>query len=176
MMTKHTRNSIILLSAIVLFASCQSTTMIQSSPGEAKVYINDEYKGKTPYMHTDTKIVGSSFTLKLEKDGYKPFITRISRDETIDPGAIAGGIFFAVPFLWTMKYYPVHQYEMTSISPQENTNDETINNSQRITPQRTDSFYSKANKLRELKKLLDEKIITQEEFEKEKAKILALPD
>ena len=36
-----------------------------------------------------------------------------------------------------------------------------------------DSFVTKADKLRELKKLLDEGILTQEEFESEKKKVLA---
>jgi predicted Zn-dependent peptidase len=40
-----------------------------------------------------------------------------------------------------------------------------------LSPQNNNT-KSKADRLRELKKLLDEKIITQEEFEKEKKKIL----
>lgn len=41
-----------------------------------------------------------------------------------------------------------------------------------ITPSETTSDNTKVNRLRELKKLLDEGILTQDEYEKEKAKIL----
>jgi hypothetical protein len=86
--------------------------MIQSMPSEAKVYINNEYVGETPYRHSDTKIVGSSNILRIEKDGYTAFNTSFSRDEEADTGAIIGGVFFLFPFLWTMKYKPLHTYEL----------------------------------------------------------------
>jgi hypothetical protein len=38
-----------------LLVSCSGTTKISSFPGGAKVYIDDEFKGKTPYSHTDSK-------------------------------------------------------------------------------------------------------------------------
>ena len=41
-----------------------------------------------------------------------------------------------------------------------------------VTPLVNDNVKSKADRLRELKQLLDEKILTQEDFEKEKKKIL----
>ena len=102
----------------MLFYSCSSSTCIQTSQGAAKLYINNEYKGTTPYVHTDTRIVGSTLVLKLEKEGYKPLITTITKDEEIDPGAIAGGIFFGVPFLWTMRYHPNHIYELVKLPPE----------------------------------------------------------
>ena len=159
----------------MLFYSCSSSTCIQTSQGAAKLYINNEYKGTTPYVHTDTRIVGSTLVLKLEKEGYKPLITTITKDEEIDPGAIAGGIFFGVPFLWTMRYHPNHIYELVKLPPEIDTiSDEGI--LKQKAPVVIDKFTQKIEKLRELKKLLDEKIITQSEFDKEKARILALPD
>jgi membrane carboxypeptidase/penicillin-binding protein len=59
-----------------------------------------------------------------------------------------------------MKYKPTHTYELIASSGDNKTN-----------PQQS-QIKSKADKLRELKQLLDEKIITQEEYEKEKKKIL----
>ncbi len=41
-----------------------------------------------------------------------------------------------------------------------------------VAPTQKATTFSKAEQLRELKSLLDEKIITSEEYEKEKAKIL----
>lgn len=102
----------LVLAGAILFASCSSTTLIQSSPSGAKVYLNGEYAGVTPYTHTDTKIVGSSTQVRLEKEGYETLNTAFSRNEDADVGAIIGGIFFLFPFLWTMKYKPVRTYEL----------------------------------------------------------------
>lgn len=159
-----TKTISLLLAGSVLLTSCASTTMIQSNPSGAKVYLNGESVGTTPYTHRDTKIVGSTTTVKLEKEGYDPLTTSFSRDEEVDVGAIIGGIFVLVPFLWTMKYKPTHTYELTSSS----------GNEQQIikTSPQQNQTKSKADRLRELKQLLDEKVITQEEYEKEKKKIL----
>lgn len=138
--------------------------MIQSNPSGAKVYLNGEPVGTTPYTHQDTKIVGSTTTVKLEKEGYEPLNTSFSRDEEADVGAIIGGIFVWVPFLWTMKYKPTHTYELTPSSA-----DEQPKIGTNLQQNQTES---KADRLRELKKLLDEKVITQGEYEKEKKKIL----
>jgi len=161
-MTKKTI-SLILVGSILL-ASCSSTTMIQSNPSGAKVYLNGEPVGTTPYTHQDTKIVGSLTTVKLEKEGFDPLNTSFSRDEVVDIGAIIGGVFVFVPFLWTMKYKPSHTYELTPSSVYEQTLIKP--NQQQI------QTKSKAERLRELKELLDEKVVTQKEYENEKKKIL----
>lgn len=109
------KSAALLLAVTVLFASCSSTTLIQSEPSGAKVYMNGEYKGVTPYSYSDTKIVGSSTEVRLEKEGYEPLYTMLSRTETADVGAIIGGVFFLFPFLWTMKYNPAHTYELRSL-------------------------------------------------------------
>lgn len=163
-MNKITRSVSLILAGTILLASCSSTTMIESNPPKAKVYIDGQLMGETPYTHTDTRIVGSSMTVKLQKDGFKPLIASISKDEDVDVGAVIGGIFFVVPYLWILKYKPVHTYSLIPLGNENNNVTE---------PQQTQQTQtSKVIKLRELKKLLDEKIITQEEFEKEKAKVL----
>ncbi|PKO95736.1 MAG: hypothetical protein CVU12_08725 [Bacteroidetes bacterium HGW-Bacteroidetes-7] len=156
----------ILLAGAILFSSCASSTMIYSSPDGAKVFLNGEPVGKTPYLHTDTKIVGSTTTVRLEKEGYNPFYTTFSRDEEVDVGAIIGGIFVWVPFLWTMKYKASHTYEMVPLSLDEMTKSNAV---------QQDSTKNSVEKLRELKQMLDEKLITQEEFDKAKKKILETP-
>lgn len=154
----------LLLAGSILFTSCASTTMIQSNPSGAKVYLNSESVGTTPFTYRDTKIVGSLTTVELEKEGFDPFYTSFSRNEEADVGAIIGGIFLLFPFLWTMRYKPLRTYELIPSSY----NEQTIP----ITNSKESQVKSKADKLRELKQLLDDKIITQEEYEKEKQKIL----
>ncbi len=161
--TITTKTVSLFLAGTILLSSCASTTMIQSIPSGAKVYLNGEPVGKTPYSHTDTKIVGSTTTVKLEKEGYEPLNTSFSRNEEADVGAIIGGIFVLIPFFWTMKYKPTHTYELSPILD---------NNQTTISKENQQNTKSKVDRLRELKQLLDEKIITQEEYEKEKKKIL----
>ncbi len=60
-----------------------------------------------------------------------------------------------------MKYNPVHNYEL--VEKQKGTD---------YTNNATLSVKSAAEKLRELKQLLDEKLISQEEYDTAKAKIL----
>ncbi len=155
----------LLLTIAILFSGCASTTLIQSLPGEAKIYIDGQPVGKTPYTHTDTKILGSTTMVKLEKEGYEDLNTSFSRTEQVDVGAIIGGLFFWIPFLWTMKYNPMHTYELMPSSKHEQSVVKTA-------PTQDTQSASKIEMLRELKQLLDEDIITQEEFEKEKTKIL----
>ncbi len=154
----------VLLAGVILFSGCSSTTLIRSSPSGAKIYLNGEAVGTTPYSHTDTKIVGSTTHVQLEKEGYEPLNATFSRDEEVDVGAIIGGVFFLVPFLWTMKYKPLRTYEMKPISG--------VQVPFAPGPGDLQMTGTKAVKLRELKELLDDKIITPAEFEKEKQKIL----
>lgn len=162
--TRSTRTIALLLAVSIFFTSCSSTTMIISDPSGAKLYLNGESVGTTPYSHRDTKIVGSETTVKLELDGYEPLNTSFARNEEADVGAIIGGLFFLIPFLWTMKYKPLHTFELTPLSADKKPVIKII--------QQQNPGSSKADRLRELKQLLDENILTQEEYEKEKKKIL----
>ena len=157
------------LATLILLESCASSTVIQSNPNGAKVYLNSSYAGITPYTHSDTKIVGSTTMVRLEKEGYEPFNTSFSRNEQADAGAIIGGIFLLFPFLWTMKYDPSHTYELVPVG---------AGGPQRpmVTPMplanEQGPSSSKATRLRDAKKLFDEGVLTKEEYEKEKKKIL----
>jgi hypothetical protein len=116
MNTKIKKSFAIISAAAILFSSCSSHTLITTVPVDgAKVYLNGEFVGTTPYDHSDTKIVGSRTSIRLEKEGYETVNASMTRDEEVDAGAVIGGLFFWVPFLWTMKYKPVHTYEMTPV-------------------------------------------------------------
>lgn len=91
--------------------ACSSTTMIQSNV-PAKVYLNGEPVGQTPYAMTDTKIVGSTTHVRLEAPGYETLNAVITRNEQFSVGACIGGAFLLVPFLWIMEYKPSHNFEL----------------------------------------------------------------
>ncbi len=159
-----TKSASLFLASAILFTSCASTTMIHSTPVGAKLYLDGENVGTTPYKHSDTKILGSTTMIKLQKEGYEDLNTSFSRNEKADVGAIIGGVFVLVPFLWTMKYKPSHTYEMIPLA---NTGTTTV---QATSSSSVDK--SKAESLKELKKLFDEKLITEEEYEVKRKAIL----
>lgn len=152
-----------------IFTSCVSTTTIQSTPPGADVYIDGYRVGKTPYLYADNKIVGSTTLIDLKKEGYEPLYTTLSRTEELEVGALVGGLFTWIPFLWIMKYRPMHTYTLIPLEQNGDMVEEAI--IEQKAPE-AKKFSSKAAQLKELKELLDADIITQEEFDAEKAKIL----
>lgn len=169
------------LSAAIFLTSCTATTRIQSNPSGAKVYLDDEQVGVTPYIMSDKKLVLTETTVKLEKEGYETFNTIIARDEKPHVGAIIGGFFcLGIAWAWGLEYKPLHHYELTPLSAKPAVVNETVQpKTEQPSPTAASTppaKKSKADRLREMKQLLDEKILTQEEFDKEKAKILNEPD
>jgi hypothetical protein len=116
------KKSIVLGTMALFLAGCASTTVIHSTPEGAKVYLHnvhnnntDVYVGTTPYTHKDRNFSCTHLSLRLEMDGYQPCEPYICRDEKPDWGAITGGIFLEIPFLWTMGYYPEHTYRLVPL-------------------------------------------------------------
>lgn len=99
----------------IAIVGCSSTTVINSEPSGANLYMNGEKVGTTPYAHTDRKIIGATTIVTLKKEGHDDFTTSFSRNEEISVGAIIGGFLVLVPFLWTMEYKPVRNYEMVPL-------------------------------------------------------------
>lgn len=134
--------------------------------------------GTTPVSYTDTKIVGTCTSVRIEKEGYETLRTNLCRNEEVDVGAIIGGFFAFIPWLWVMKYHPQHHYELKPVQeflpPSDDYFYEVPNEviQEFEQPQPVQPMRTKAERLRELKELLDEGILNQEEFEMEKKKIL----
>jgi hypothetical protein len=181
------------LASSLFLVSCSSYTAIETNPPGAKVYVNQAYIGKSPVVYRDSKIVGSSQTIKIEHPGYEPLYAPLSRTEKPMAGPIIAGFFTGgIAFLWGLGYDEYRTFELVpegyyqqeeaaplpplrpKPTPTENT---TLPTPQNPTSPSTQEpvIFTKASKLRELKKLLDEGIITQAEFDAEKKKILAQP-
>ena len=107
--------SSILILATTLFASCSSSTLIQSIPSGAKVYLDTEFAGTTPYYMKDMKLSWSRTSVEIKEEGYNNFRTTITKDEQVNVGAIIGGLFVWVPFVWVMDYKPTHTYELEEV-------------------------------------------------------------
>lgn len=106
----------LILSTSFLLSGCASTTVFQTTPSGAKIYINDELAGNTPYTYSDTKIVGTTSIVKIKADGYEDFNYVLKRNEEVNVGAIIGGILVLFPFLWVMDYKPMHTFELVPLN------------------------------------------------------------
>lgn len=105
------KKALLLILAATYVTACSSTTMIRSTDPQAKIYVDSEFKGTGTVTHTDTKIIGSTTSVRIEKPGCEPQFFNFARNEEFDAGACAGGVFVLVPFLWIQKYKPEHVYE-----------------------------------------------------------------
>jgi hypothetical protein len=104
----------LLCAASLVATACSSSTVIRSNPPGAKVFIDGEMVGVTPYEMSDTKIVGSTTRIRLEYPGLAPTQASIKRSEEFDVVACIGGVFLLVPFLWIMGYKADHTYDLTA--------------------------------------------------------------
>jgi len=103
---------IVCLITLAAFAGCVSSTVLQSQPQGARVFLNGVPVGTTPYTMTDTNMSGTATQVRLEYPGFDPFNAMIVRSEELDPMALIGGIFLLVPFLWILGYQPTHYFTM----------------------------------------------------------------
>jgi hypothetical protein len=151
----------------ILFSSCASTTLIDSVPSGADLYLDGEYAGVTPHYMTDTKLMGTCTTVRIEKENYHGYYGTICRTEDVDPGAIIGGIFFFFPYFWAMKYKPTHYYSLQLKSSNDDSLDQLWKSESKEKSQKMSVEPAPANQDGIIK--LDEgNKITPEEFEKQK--------
>jgi hypothetical protein len=108
-----TRSLVCISIAVALaLGGCASSTVIRTNVPGATVYLNGAPVGTTPYVMTDTKIVGSTTQVRIEAPGYEPVHGLITRNEQFSVVACIGGVFLLVPFLWIMDYGPDHYFEL----------------------------------------------------------------
>ena len=101
-----------ILMAAVLLPGCSSSTKINTLPRGAKIYVDGEFRGVTPYVLTDQKPVWGTTKIRIKKEGYKDFGTVIDKGEEFNMGACIGGALILVPFIWIMDYKPSRTFEM----------------------------------------------------------------
>ena len=97
--------------AFFFLFGCASATLIKSNPPEAKLYLEGQLKGETPYTYADRAAAGTMRSVTLKKEGYKDFTGHIKREQ-LSVGALIGGIFFLIPLIWILEYPPEYTFEM----------------------------------------------------------------
>ena len=68
---------VVLLGAAALAAGCSSTVSFRSQPSGAKLYINGALQGETPCRVMLKWTTLTEFRIRLEKEGYHPYVARL---------------------------------------------------------------------------------------------------
>jgi hypothetical protein len=98
--------------AFFFLFGCASSTLIKSNPPGAKLYLEGQLKGETPYTYADRAAAGAMRSVTLKKEGYKEFNGHIKREE-LSVGALILGILVLWPLLiWVLEYPPEYTFEM----------------------------------------------------------------
>lgn len=103
-----------LMTVFFFFFGCASATVIKSNPPEAKLYLDGQFKGETPYTYSDRAAAGTMRTVTLKKEGYKDFTGHIKREQLSVP-ALIGGILVLIPLIWVLEYPPEYTFEMEKL-------------------------------------------------------------
>lgn len=91
--------------------------MITSHPEGARVSVEGREIGITPCRYSDSKVLLSETYIQIDLEGYETVRSFIVKDGSVNAGAIVGGLFLFVPFLWVMGYPPNYHYELIPVHP-----------------------------------------------------------
>lgn len=105
---------IALLMVFFFLIGCTSSTIINTKPDGAEIYIDNIKVGKTPYTHSDTDLAGTVKPVKIIKEGYVPLETVIRKNEP-DAGAIIGTILILFPVVWVLGYPEKYDFELQKL-------------------------------------------------------------
>jgi len=165
---------IICLLPMIFLLSCSSGTYIRTLPEGAKIKEGDVVKGTTPYFHWDRDMGTSGRKFTLQMEGYKDKTISIEKNEFV-----IHRIFF-LPILswpWLYEYPERYFFELekneqliqgteSKFPKQTEVNKPKIPASSNLeTPSKSPDSSEYAQKLRELKKLKDEGLLTDKEYE-----------
>lgn len=107
---------VLILLAAMLASACTSSTVIRSSDPNSRIYVNGEYMGTGEAYYSDEKVAFSRNKVEIRKDGCRTDYHSFRRNEEADLGAIVGGIFLTVPFLWVTEYKSHRAYEFNCLA------------------------------------------------------------
>ena len=100
---------------VLVTSACSSTTMIHTSDPDARIYVNGEYIGRGHAEYSDHKVAFSKNDVEIRKEGCQTDSYSFRRNEEADIGAIIGGIFLTIPYLWVTEYKSQRGYDYECI-------------------------------------------------------------
>jgi hypothetical protein len=110
---------VVLVAFMVNTLSCTSTTVVNSRPQGARVYIDGAFIGEAPATHSDTVTASTKNMVRLEMPGYKETKGIIAADQWVTSRtalSIVCGLFTLVGLiglLWSTEYRPSYEFTLT---------------------------------------------------------------
>jgi len=96
----------------ILFSGCSTFVTFNTQPQGAKIYINENPVGKTPFTYSLSDFVFDNYNIKITKEGYKEIICPLEKE--LKPGPFILGLFLAWPFLlWCYGPKTNYYFELT---------------------------------------------------------------
>ena len=106
---------IALMTVFFFLFGCASATIIKSKPSGAKVYLDGEIKGETPYTYTSAGIWGTKKMVVLKKEDYKESVQQIKKDHVNWVTVIIGALVFYPLLLWGADFPTEYNFEMEKL-------------------------------------------------------------
>lgn len=167
-MRNYRKNSKVVIAgmlALFILNACKSTTRIESIPSNAKLYINGQFVGNTPYTYSDKKISGSTQEVKILKDGFEPYTDEFTRNQKLERRALYFGIFL-VPLFWLKEYDEVQTFDLRTAGKK-------LPEPVMLLERTADTGEpTQESLLRELQFRYDNKFIDKKTYDREKKRIL----
>ena len=179
---------IIIFLLMLLLLGCASYTVIKTLPDGAKVKKGEQLMGITPYEFWDRDLSYTETTYTLQMEGYK------DRQITITKNVLYIHRLILPPILglpWLFGYQPTYFFDLEKavknrqrLNPEISDKMDTITEDKKLsisdipssshlgTKPRNADFSESNQKLRELRKLKDEGLLTEKEYEKKRKEIV----
>ncbi|MBN1297854.1 PEGA domain-containing protein [bacterium] len=97
-------NTIAVSLVFLILSGCASTTLINTEPSNAEIWIDGINMGYTPYSHTDTDLSFSTKTVQLKKGGFQDATHVIKRDQMNVQNTVLSFLCFWPGLLWSWEY------------------------------------------------------------------------
>ena len=106
---------IALMTIFFFLFGCASATIIKSKPSGAKVYLDGELKGETPYIYSSAGIWGTKKMVVLKKEDYKESVQQIKKDHVNWVTVIIGALVFYPLLLWGADFPTEYTFELEKL-------------------------------------------------------------
>jgi PEGA domain len=107
-----------LIALLTASMACTSTTVVNSRPQGARVFIDGAFVGEAPATHSETVTASTKNMVRLEMPGYKEAKGVIAADQWNGAkvaGSVVCGLLSLVGFiglLWSTEYKPTYEFTL----------------------------------------------------------------